>query len=457
MRKLVNVLIPMAGAGSRFHQAGYSVPKPLIKVFDKTMIRTSVDTLKLKGIDCNYIFVARLYKEQEHNDALKKELLSIDPEATIVYVNELTEGSACTCLLAKDKMNKDLPLFIFNCDQVFNFSQRTIDTIYNVVNSNFNGAVITWKDTNPKNSFCEVGEDSICFNFTEKQPVSDNALIGFHYWKKTSDFISSAEQMIEHKLKFNNEYYIAPTYNFLDSIVNIPIRKDECYLIGTPTDLDYYFNKTKVSTILFDLDGVIADTEELHTQSLKQAVSEFGYCKDFVDYVPVNITTEEKIEYLAKKFNKSVLILDHKKEIVDRKRELYEELLSKHTFTNEAELTKIFSYLEQQKINYYVVTNSSRFSSYKLLRKMGFYSLLKYQIISADDCKKHKPNAEPYVRAILKFGLDINTTVAIEDSEEGYTSATSAGLECRKINSSKDLTLEFIKDIINNSRFVSNY
>ena len=114
MRKLVNVLIPMAGAGSRFHQAGYSVPKPLIKVFEKTMIKTSVDTLKLKGIDCNYIFVARRYKEQEHNDALKKELLSIDPEATIVYVNELTEGSACTCLLAKDRMNKDLPLFIFN-------------------------------------------------------------------------------------------------------------------------------------------------------------------------------------------------------------------------------------------------------------------------------------------------------------------------------------------------------
>ena len=88
---------------------------------------------------------------------------------------------------------------------------------------------------------------------------------------------------------------------------------------------------------------------------------------------------------------------------------------------------------------------------------MGFYSLLKHQIISADDCKRHKPNAEPYVRAILKFGLDINTTVAIEDSEEGYSSATSAGLDCRKIKNSKDLTLEFIKDIINNSRFVSNY
>lgn len=456
VRKLVNVLIPMAGAGSRFHQAGYSVPKPLIKVFDKTMIRTSVDTLKLKGIDCNYIFVARLYKEQAHNDALKKELLSIDPQATIVYVNELTEGSACTCLLAKDYMDKDLPLFIFNCDQVFNFSQSTIDTIFNVVKYDYNGAVITWKDTNPKNSFCEVDENSICFNFTEKQPVSDNALIGFHYWKKTSDFIYSAEKMIEQKLKFNNEYYIAPTYNFLEKIINIPITKDECYLIGTPADLDYYLNKPKVSTILFDLDGVIADTEELHTQSLKQAVSEFGYCKEFVDYIPVNITTEEKVEYLAKKFNKSGCILDNKKEIVARKRELYEELLSKHIFTNQKEIEKILEYLEQQKINYYVVTNSSRFSSYNLLSKIGLYSRLKHQIISADDCKNHKPKSEPYVRAILKFGLDISTTIAIEDSEEGYSSATSAGLSCLKIKNSKDLTLSFIQDVISNSRFTGN-
>ena len=460
MRKLVNVLIPMAGAGSRFHQVGYSVPKPLIKVFEKTMIRTSVDTLKLKGIDCNYIFVARRYKEQEHNDALKKELLSIDPEATIVYVNELTEGSACTCLYAKYVMNKDLPLFIFNCDQVFNFSQRTIDTIYNVVNSNLNGAVITWKDTNPKNSFCEVGDNSICFNFTEKQPVSDNALIGFHYWKKTSDFISSAEKMIEQKLKFNNEYYIAPTYNFLDKIVNmianIPIDKDECYLIGTPADLDYYLEKPKITTVLFDLDGVIADTEELHTRAFKQAVGEFGYCEEFVDYVPLNLTTEEKVLALANKFNKSKCILDVKKEIVERKRAIYEELLHEYTFTTEEELSKVFSYLEQEKINYYVVTNSSRISSYNLLRKLGFYSLLKHQIICADDCKMHKPNAEPYVRAILKFGLDINTTIAIEDSEEGYKSATSAGLRCLKIKNADQCTLVFIKDVIANGRFMSN-
>lgn len=456
MRKLVNVLIPMAGAGSRFHQAGYSVPKPLIKVFEKTMIRTSVDTLKLKGIDCNYIFVARRYKEQEHNEALKKELLSIDPEATIVYVNELTEGSACTCLLAKDRMCKDLPLFIFNCDQVFNFSKRTVDTIYNVVNSNLNGAVITWKDTNPKNSFCEVSENCLCYNFTEKQPVSDNALIGFHYWKKTSDFISSAEKMIEQKLKFNNEYYIAPTYNFLDKIINIPITKDECYLIGTPADLDYYLEKPKITTVLFDLDGVIADTEEIHTRAFKQAVGEFGFCEEFVDYVPLNLTTEEKVLALASKFNKSKCILDLKKEIVERKRAIYEELLHKHTFTTEEELTKVFSYLEQQKINYYVVTNSSRFSSYKLLRKLGFYSLLKHQIICADDCKMHKPNAEPYVRAILKFGLEINTTIAIEDSDEGYKSATSAGLSCIKIKDAKQCTLNFIKDTIANGRFMSN-
>jgi len=461
VRKLVNVLIPMAGAGSRFHQVGYSVPKPLIKVFEKTMIRTSIDTLKLKGIDCKYTFVARRYKEQEHNEAIQKELLNIDPEATVVYVDELTEGSACTCLLARDRMNPDLPLFIFNCDQVFNFSQKTIDAISNIINSKYDGAVITWKDTNPKNSFCEVDTLGFCYNFTEKQPVSDNALIGFHYWKRTSDFIDSAEEMIQKKQKFNNEYYIAPTYNFLIDksmmIANIPIEKDECYLIGTPEDLNYYLNKPKVSAILFDLDGVLADTEELHTRALKQAITEFGYCQEFVDYVPANVTTGEKIEILAAKFCKSKPILEHKNEIVERKREIYDELLTNHTFSNEDEIVNIFKHLEQEKINYYVITNSSRFSSYKLLFKMGLYYLLEHKIICADNCNKHKPYAEPYVRAIVKFGLDMNTTIAIEDSDEGYSSATSAGLCCRKIKNAKQCTVSFIKDVINNSRFVSNF
>ena len=264
----------MAGAGSRFHQAGYSVPKPLIKVLDKTMIRTSIDTLRLQGIDCVYHFVARHYKEEALNIELVKELYSIAPDANVTKVDSLTEGSACTCLLAESKLDPELPLFIFNCDQVFNFSTKTLNTIYNLVNSDIDGAVITWKDTNPKNSFCEVSEDNLCFNFTEKQPVSDNALIGFHYWKKTSDFIRSAKLMIESKLKFNNEYYIAPTYNILvkegKKIANIPIEKNECFLIGTPEDLNFYLNLPKIDTVLFDLDGVLVDTEKLHLAAVKE-------------------------------------------------------------------------------------------------------------------------------------------------------------------------------------------
>jgi len=88
---------------------------------------------------------------------------------------------------------------------------------------------------------------------------------------------------------------------------------------------------------------------------------------------------------------------------------------------------------------------------------MCLYYLLEHKIICADNCNKHKPYAEPYVRAIVKFGLDMNTTIAIEDSDEGYSSATSAGLCCRKIKNAKQCTVSFIKDVINNSRFVSNF
>ena len=147
----------MAGAGSRFHQAGYSLPKPLIKVNGKTMIRLSVDTLKLKRVDANFIFVVRKYQEEHHNTLVREELNDIDPDCKIVEVEELTEGSACTCILAKEYINNDIPLFIYNCDQVFNFSETTKNNIFeSILDEEQGGAVVTWFDENPKNSFCEV-------------------------------------------------------------------------------------------------------------------------------------------------------------------------------------------------------------------------------------------------------------------------------------------------------------
>jgi len=443
----------MAGAGSRFHQAGYSLPKPLIKVNGKTMIRLSVDTLKLKRIDANFIFVVRKYQEEHHNTLLREELNSIDPDCKIVEVEELTEGSACTCILAKEHINNDIPLFIYNCDQVFNFSETTKNLILDsILDNNQGGSVVTWYDENPKNSFCEVDEKNICFNFTEKEPVSNNALIGFHYFRSGREFVQAAYQMIKSGKKFNNEFYIAPVYNYLKNIKNIHIDKNECYLIGTPDDLEIYKELPKVKNILFDLDGVLVDTVSNHTRALKEAVRVNGIPPEFIDYIPANLPTVQKLSLLKNKFDKLDIDETKIKNIISRKNWELEELVEKSTFSETRDKLSMFDYIESQGINFYIVTNSSKNSVFHLFRKLGWWERLKHKFICSDDSSRGKPYAEPYVRAMLKYGLDVKGTVVVEDSDEGQQSAVSCGLRVKKVSVPTEVNISLIENILKESR-----
>ena len=197
---------------------------------------------------------------------------------------------------------------------------------------------------------------------------------------------------------------------------------------------------------------VLVDTEKLHLAAVKEAVKEFGFCSDFLDYVPINLTTEDKIKCLALNFNKIGPILDYKKEIVKRKREIYDVILENTEFSDFNSKIEIFDYLDSINVNYYIVTNSSRSSVYDIFTKLDIWKRLKHKFICADDCNSHKPNAEPYVRAIVKFNLNIDSTAVIEDSEEGYLSATSAGLRCRKINNPTQVNVKLVDNLISTSR-----
>ena len=106
----MNILIPMAGAGSRFQREGFKNIKPLIEVSGKTFIEWSVSTLNIEG---NYIFVV----QEQHFEQVKDELKRIKPQCQIFTVPELTRGAVETCLSAKDAINNDDPLIITNSDQ----------------------------------------------------------------------------------------------------------------------------------------------------------------------------------------------------------------------------------------------------------------------------------------------------------------------------------------------------
>jgi len=231
----LNILIPMAGAGSRFEQAGYTFPKPLIEVNGKPMIQVVVENLNM---DANYIYVVQKSHREKYN--LDTMLNLITPGCKIVEVDGITEGAACTALLAKDFINNDSPLFFANSDQFVDWDSN--EFMYKMQESNCDGGIVTFKATHPKWSFARVDEKGFVTEVAEKNPISDNATVGYYYWKKGSDFIKYAEQMIEKNIRVNNEFYVCPVFNqAIEDCKKIRIFESaKMWGLGTPEDLKFY-------------------------------------------------------------------------------------------------------------------------------------------------------------------------------------------------------------------------
>jgi len=236
----LNILIPMAGAGSRFEQAGYTFPKPLIDVRNKPMIQVVVENL---NIDANYIFIVqKKHREQYNLDTL---LNLIAPECKIVEVEGITEGAACTALLAKEYINNDAPLFFANSDQFVEWDSN--EFMYKMQETNADGGIVTFEATHPKWSFAKIDENGLVTEVAEKNPISNIATVGYYYWKHGSDFVKYAEQMIEKNIRVNNEFYVCPVFNqaIEDKKQIRTFNVEGMWGLGTPEDLKYYLENKK--------------------------------------------------------------------------------------------------------------------------------------------------------------------------------------------------------------------
>lgn len=231
----MNVLIPMAGAGSRFEKAGYTFPKPLIEVRGQPMIQTVVNNI---NIDAKHIFIVQKEHFKKYN--LKETLNAISPGCNIVTVEGITEGAACTTLLAKDLINNNEPLLIANSDQFVEWDSNQF--MYSMIGDTIDGGILTFYSTHPKWSYAKLNDDGFVSEVQEKKPISDKATVGIYYWTKGSDYVKYAEQMIQNNTRVNNEFYVCPVYNeaIKDNkkikIFDIP----KMWGLGTPEDLNYF-------------------------------------------------------------------------------------------------------------------------------------------------------------------------------------------------------------------------
>jgi HAD superfamily hydrolase (TIGR01509 family) len=231
----MNVLIPMAGAGSRFQQAGYTFPKPLIDVKGKPMIQVVAENL---NIDATFIYVVQKEHREKYN--LDTLLNLITPNCKIVEVTSITEGAACTTLLAKEYINTDEPLLMANSDQFVDWDSN--EFMYKMVEQDLDGGIVTFRSTHPKWSFAKTDENGYVTEVAEKKPISDIATVGIYYWKHGSDYVKFAEQMIEKNIRVNNEFYVCPVFNqaIEDGKRIKTFDVPTMWGLGTPEDLKYY-------------------------------------------------------------------------------------------------------------------------------------------------------------------------------------------------------------------------
>ena len=239
MKQRFNIVVPMAGRGSRFTEQGYTDSKPFIDVNGKPMIQRVIENLGIE-FDKNYMFVLVCLQEDfdKYDFHQFKDIIGHD-SYDVVILDDVTEGAAQTILQAKDLINDDTPLLTLNTDQMIEYDTDMWKSF-----ERFDGGIPCFWGDSEDWSYARCGQDGYVEEVAEKKVISNDATAGYYYWKKGSDFVKYAEQMIEDNSRTNGEFYVAPVYNWAikDGKKIAIYMVDKIYELGTPEYLENYLN-----------------------------------------------------------------------------------------------------------------------------------------------------------------------------------------------------------------------
>jgi len=238
---VLNIVVPMAGRGSRFAEKGFALPKPLIPVFGIPMIKVVIDNIRPNSPH-RFIFICQEGHLKDYQ--LDQHLKTWSPGCSVIAIDRITEGAACTVLLSRESINSDDPLMIANCDQYVDISID--DYLHDMQTRKLDGLIMTMKANHPKWSYVGFDQGGRVNRVVEKEVISDEATVGIYNFRKGSEFVSGAEEMIAKNLRVNNEFYVAPVYNQLIErgatlgVYSIGTEGNGMYGLGIPEDLEKF-------------------------------------------------------------------------------------------------------------------------------------------------------------------------------------------------------------------------
>lgn len=232
-----HAIVLCAGEGQRFKEH-YKEIKPLIPINGKPMIQHVYESV---GIDCPHTFVIR--KQHNRDFGFADVIKSFCPHADIVEVDGLTEGAACTLLLAEENIKRHISKsqLVYNSDQIIKYDPKYFFGM--IKYENLDGSILCFfRENDPKWSYCELGQEGYVRRVVEKVPISDCATVGVYWFNNGFNLLASVKTLIDKNMRHNNEFYFAPSYNiFIDNGARVtPYLVDEMHGVGTPEQLSEY-------------------------------------------------------------------------------------------------------------------------------------------------------------------------------------------------------------------------
>lgn len=235
----------MAGLGDRFLKAGFPLPKPLIDIFGQPMIAHAIKSMGAPA-DAKQIFITRNYEDKSWNDLLDSVIKAFVPDAIIVKIDYVTNGSATTVTLAQPYLDMDSPMIVSDCDRIFASDWNFKSWMDFITTNNLDFCPITYWANTPNNSYVLTNYSGYIIEVAEKKVISNKSCNGVHYWRKAQLFFDSYEGMCCDSKKVNNEYYVTPSLQYLinngDKGKPYEIENGVHIPVGTPYDLYKFIN-----------------------------------------------------------------------------------------------------------------------------------------------------------------------------------------------------------------------
>jgi dTDP-glucose pyrophosphorylase len=233
---MINIVIPMAGQGKRFKNAGFLEPKPMIDIAGKKMIEWALESLSGLKIPHSLIFIAM---KQDLDAGLNKIL---NPLGKVIGLTDATDGAVNSTLQAKQLINSDTPLIISCCDQYLNWDIN--DFVKNSVG--YDASIAVFKSSNPHHSYISVDNKNVT-HIEEKIVISDLACGGIYFYKSGNTFVNSAESLIAKNVRTQGEFYLSPVLNELisnkKSATYFELDQENIHMLGTPEEISVFLNK----------------------------------------------------------------------------------------------------------------------------------------------------------------------------------------------------------------------